>query len=43
MEAPSDRSRLIRELKKVRREGRRIKFIGYMRRVGRRARYVRVG
>jgi len=34
--------RLIRESKRLRREKRKIKFIGYMRRTGRRAKYVRV-
>jgi len=34
--------KLIQELKRLRRKKRRIKFIGYMKRIGKKARYVRV-
>lgn len=35
-------ARLIRESKRLRRERRRIKFIGYLRKTGKRAKYARV-
>ena len=34
--------KLIQESKRLRREKRRIKFIGYMKKTGKRAKYVRV-
>ena len=36
-----DRLEAIRELKRIRKEKKRVKFIGYMRKKGVRARYVR--